>query len=394
MIFQLHLKRLAERHQMIRFSCLTLLLLVQICILPYAHSQNANNAGKEEAETCVAPNGSPGHCLVYTECANLALWRRQHNLQNSEDVKKMLCSNDEIHVCCNHTNPYLTDTDYLTQLNPDGLALLQAVRCTLPLTDRVANGKNTILGQYPFMALLRYDVPGRPFLCGGSLITSWFVLTAGHCITPTLIGVRLGEYKLSTEIDCVSGTLCLPEAENFLIAQKFKHPNYNKPMWTHDVALLKLDREVKFKIHIKPICLPISPLVFDYKNLPKYYYVAGWGHTQNTNSSDILQHAKIPHQDRNICERIFAPHGIGITYDHICAGGKDRVDTCKGDSGGPLFAPAPFKKMNGITFNRQVQFGIVSFGFIGCGDNNTKEAAYANVFEYMPWITNILALET
>ncbi|XP_036333586.1 serine protease grass-like [Rhagoletis pomonella] len=372
------------RNQTLNISCLTLLLLLQVCILPNVYAQ---------AETCIAPNGSAGYCLVYTECANLTQWREHHNLKTSEDVQKMFCKQDQIHVCCNYTNPYFTGVDYLSQLNPEGLALLQSVQCTRPISDRVANGENAILGEYPFMALLRYDGAKRPYLCGGSLITNRFVLTAAHCITRKLVGVRLGEHDLRTDIDCASDTLCLPEAEDFEIAQIIKHPSYNQPYMTHDVALLKLDRKVKFKVHIKPICLPITPLVLDYNNLPKSYYIAPYA-PENTTSTDILQRAEIPHQDREVCKRIFGPMGVGITNDHICAGGERQVDTCKGDSGGPLFASVPFKKVKKITFNRQVQYGIVSFGLIGCGGEGTSAAAYANVFEYMPWITEMLAEHT
>ncbi|XP_067626703.1 serine protease grass-like isoform X3 [Eurosta solidaginis] len=372
------------RNQMLNFVCLSLLVFIQICEIPFAKSQ-------AETEPCTAPNGARGYCLIYTECANLTQWRDQNNLSNSKDVEKMFCRTDQIHVCCNHTNPYFTDPDHLSHLNPQGLAILNSMPCVRARSDRVANGENAILGEYPFMALLRYNVPKRPFLCGGSLITTRFVLTAAHCIRSDLIGVRLGEHNLSTEIDCVGDTLCLPPAEDYVIEQKIKHPNYNKPRWTHDVALLKLDREVEFKVHIKPICLPITPLVYEYSNLPTYYTIAGWGHTENTSNTEVLQHAKVPHQERSICQSIFGPRGVGITYDHICAGGERKIDTCKGDSGGPLFAAAPFKKINGVTLKRIVQYGIVSFGLMGCGGENTKSAAYANLLQYMPWIVENIA---
>lgn len=111
-------------------------------------------------------------------------------------------------------------------------------------------------------------------------------------------------------------------------------------------------------------------------------------------STNVLQHAKIPHQSREVCQRVFSEAGVTITHDHICAGGENQIDTCKGDSGGPLFATVPFKIFNSLTINRQVQFGIVSFGLTGCGGKNVNAAAYSNLFKYMPWITKIIGNNT
>ncbi|XP_054089819.1 serine protease grass-like isoform X2 [Zeugodacus cucurbitae] len=300
-----------------------------------------------------------------------------------------------VHLCCNRTNYYFPDTNYITQLDPKGLEILNEVECNRLSGDRVSNGKAATLGQYPFMALLKYNRDGDQFLCGGTLITSRFVLTAAHCITQDLFRVRLGEHDTSTAVDCDdSKRLCLPKTGEYEIAQIFSHPDYSIRRLTHDVALLKLKTEVITQVHIKPICLPISQLVYDQSNTIRHYTIAGWGRTESNEKSNVLQHAKIPHQARDVCQRAFSRFGVNITHDHICAGGENRIDTCKGDSGGPLFATVPFKLFNNLIIRRQVQFGIVSFGLTGCGDRNVIAAAYSNLMEYMPWLTEIIGNNT
>jgi hypothetical protein len=63
----------------------------------------------------------------------------------------------------------------------------------------------------------------------------------------------------------------------FRIAQRFNHPEYRKPFINHDIALYKLDKEVRFSPFVRPICLYTSaqtPTNYVKKNV-----VAGWGST-------------------------------------------------------------------------------------------------------------------
>lgn len=68
--------------------------------------------------------------------------------------------------------------------------------------------------------------------------------------------MRLGEHDISTELDCISSSirLCLPKPEEYEIEEIFVHPQYMNPRLTHDVALLKLKREVKTQGRFKYRC--------------------------------------------------------------------------------------------------------------------------------------------
>lgn len=64
-----------------------------------------------------------------------------------------------------------------------GLAILEANKCGQSDGDRVANGEDANLMEFPWMALLVYtDGFEKSLSCGGSLITDQYVLTAAHCI--------------------------------------------------------------------------------------------------------------------------------------------------------------------------------------------------------------------
>lgn len=53
----------------------------------------------------------------------------------------------------------------------------------LDLVTRIVNGQNSTRGQFPHQALLFLGLPGGgQGVCGGSLISDRWILTAGHCV--------------------------------------------------------------------------------------------------------------------------------------------------------------------------------------------------------------------
>ena len=70
----------------------------------------------------------------------------------------------------------------------------------------------------------------------------------------------------------------------------------------------------------------------------------------------------------------------------MCAGGATNIDTCRGDSGGPLMYPAVI----GDYGPRMVQFGIVSAGLGTCGKNENTPGLYTRVAHYLQWILDEL----
>lgn len=225
---------------------------------------------------------------------------------------------------------------------------------------RIVGGEESLEDVWTFLAsLVRNGQHG----CGGTILSSEWILTAAHCCMgwlSKLTDVQVGMLRVNS---------FSPFEQTSVSSQVFVHEDYDSKHVRNDVALIKLGTPLQLNRWVRPVCLDTQS-EFSAGDL---CYVAGWGNLaeNTTETPDHLQQVAIPIMPT--CKRHF---NTIKDEEVICAGFKDgKRDSCQGDSGGPLFC-------KGSSGWRQV--GVVSFG-VGCARSDSP-GVYTRVVHYLPWI--------
>ncbi|KAI9584631.1 hypothetical protein GQX74_006526 [Glossina fuscipes] len=386
----------------------------------YLETTHVNKLEIETFSKCKIPHQSESSaCVAVSDCSPYLEVRNSSELtaERVNFLKNIQCPDliDDLEstVCCpvqgqRYREPLLKFTQLAHQnlsastkkkkLKRRIYASDQLNACGKQVTQRIYGGEIAELNEFPWLALLIYNT--NEFSCSGVLIDSRHILTAAHCVSGEayrlkkgLKYVRLGEFNVGTEPDCIEEINylnCADSVSNIEIDHIFVHPEYkeNSRNKFHDIAVIRLDEEVTFTNFIMPICLPNRTAeLFEFEE-GQIFSVSGWGRTDLFNKyftnipSPIKLKLRIPLVSQENCSKIMRRYGVQLGSTQLCAGGEFGKDTCAGDSGGPLMY---FDRKH----SRWVTYGVVSYGFTRCGVAG-HPAVYTKVAAYSDWIHSVV----
>ncbi|XP_034144534.1 complement C1s subcomponent [Esox lucius] len=262
-------------------------------------------------------------------------------------------------------------------------------------SGRIMGGRAAKLEEIPWQLLTKYPRRG-----GASLINDRWALTAAHVVdgyeeSPITFFGGL--------IDALKGK----EDEKDTVVMKTKkiiiHPNYVKGIlgnertnYDNDIALIRMSSRVKLGPTVLPVCLPDVDGGLKEQQVGG---VSGWGaketkdKTKINEKSQFLRYTEVTRLEQKKCEDTPSlPNNkrMVFTENMLCAG-SDGKDSCRGDSGGPLFYP---RLSSGNQKNRAHRLvGIVSWGSPCEVGNDSTKGYYTKVEKYLDWIMETMKRE-
>ncbi|XP_053599822.1 trypsin beta isoform X7 [Plodia interpunctella] len=225
------------------------------------------------------------------------------------------------------------------------------------LSGQIIGGRPSSVARHPYQVSMVLN--GNSF-CGGFIISPDYVVTAAHCVqnvVPSAIRLRVG----STRRD--SGGRIV-RVSNVTV-----HPQYGRPRFDNDIAVLRLAAPLTFSDSIRAIRLPARGDAVPLVRLT----VTGWGLTApgGRRIPRTMMEAQVPVVPHWLCR---LSYGDALTANMFCGGHFliGGVSSCQGDSGGP----AVF---------RGTAFGVVSFAR-GCA-LPLSPTVFTNIASLRDWIT-------
>ncbi|XP_033110425.1 prothrombin-like, partial [Anneissia japonica] len=327
-------------------------------------------------------------------------------------------------------------------------------KCGVAGETNHGNGKVVNPGAWPWQVAFfdNTNETHMDIVCGGSLIAEDWVLTAAHCFTnrtldSLIVGVglthldndRRSQGSDSSRMEIV---LIHPEYKNQNVnihqhgsrsehktssfdydTSNFQQDLFNRKRYDYDIALVKLEKKIKFTPFIRPVCLPrLSEALLQtprYENvkvilnntakvlafLPEQINgvpatkktlvtVTGWGtdlpqgHRSSESDPLALLQQSVRVQPRHRCKSALKQFAK-FTPRLFCAGPHTGLGDqgCRVGSGSPVVMSVP---ENGHGGARWVQVGVQSLND-NCRLNYDRFSFNTDVTMTMPWIKRILS---
>lgn len=126
--------------------------------------------------------------------------------------------------------------------------------CGRRQVTRIVGGEDTLVNEFTMMASL-YNFDTESSVCGATIISEKYVLTAAHCV---LSGfkmyrheIRVGEHNFDDNYETLY-------TNNYKIELIKPHPDFSESSQHNDIALVAVVGHILFNTGVGPVCLPFK----------------------------------------------------------------------------------------------------------------------------------------
>ncbi|XP_050307976.1 uncharacterized protein LOC126744563 [Anthonomus grandis grandis] len=202
-------------------------------------------------------------------------------------------------------------------------------------------------------------------ICGGSLLAARVVLTAAHCVAPSVIS-NIAQLNIRSGSNLHNNGGLRVATSRLIIHSQYRDCENCAP--DYDIAVIHLAANA-IATGVPAAAVPLWDANTNFA-AGTYGTVSGWGRTAENGATSVqLRRVNVPVVSNANCRLVY---GSIISTRTICAGySAGGRDSCQGDSGGPL-----------VIQNRLA--GVVSFG-AGCARPGFP-GVYASVPGFRAWI--------
>lgn len=203
---------------------------------------------------------------------------------------------------------------------------------------KIVGGEDAVEGAAPYMVSVqafRASIADYRHTCGGSILSTLWILTAAHCITenePLLAPMRIvaGEHNFG---------ITTGREQIRLTPKVHIHADYTGGVAPYDIALLGVEEPLNFFTGVvAKINLP-SP-----GSIPQgFVQLFGWGSISTNETAiipDIMQTVRKDVLPLELCREVLDnkfPMGTPLHFTNVCTGPlASEITACSGDSGGPI----------------------------------------------------------
>ncbi|XP_050075192.1 brachyurin-like [Anopheles maculipalpis] len=252
-------------------------------------------------------------------------------------------------------------------------AEMQYLRSVEEPPRRITNGQLAATAQFPYQAVVYSDAgDGYYSLCGGSILTKNYILTAAHCVTDDLDQTAPGGIVIlgATDRTVVQST---QQRMTFSKAGIRVHPQYNSVSIRNDIATVRLDTPAVFNAYVNVIDLPALSDARQFGGVEGT--ASGFGRTTDTSApSSVLMFVRNPVMTNAQCNLYWSTSSVEA--QNVCLDPTGGRSACNGDSGGPLTVQDA---------GRSLQVGIASFvSARGC--TSGAPSVWVRVSYFRDWI--------